>query len=232
MQAHGQAEVARRRRPPRSGAGGFTLIELLVAIAAMALLALMSWRGIDGMARAQSATRERADAVLTLQTALAQWSADLDATLDLPATQAIAWDGRTLRLTRRTPLGDAAAVQVVAWALQTRQGVTQWHRWQSPPVTLRADWQQAWARAQSWGRSGSSDGQGSDVSVLPLDSWQLLYFSNDTWVPATPTSNASGAATATLPDGIRLVLDIPAGAALGGALTRDWVRPTLVVPKS
>ena len=37
---------------------GFTLIELLVALAAMALLAIMSWRGIDGMLRAQEVTRE------------------------------------------------------------------------------------------------------------------------------------------------------------------------------
>ena len=55
---------------------GFTLIELLVAISVMALLALMSWRGLDGMARAQAQNRERGDAVLTLQTALAQWGAD------------------------------------------------------------------------------------------------------------------------------------------------------------
>ena len=40
---------------------GFTLIELLVAIAAMALLALMSWRGLDGMTRAQSMNRDRGE---------------------------------------------------------------------------------------------------------------------------------------------------------------------------
>jgi general secretion pathway protein J len=38
---------------------GFTLIELLVAIAIMALLALVSWQGLEGMARAQSINRER-----------------------------------------------------------------------------------------------------------------------------------------------------------------------------
>ena len=34
-------------------ARGFTLIELMVAIAAMALLALMSWRGLDAHGRAR-----------------------------------------------------------------------------------------------------------------------------------------------------------------------------------
>ena len=36
---------------------GFTLIELLVAIAVMALIAILSWRGLDGMVRAQEQTR-------------------------------------------------------------------------------------------------------------------------------------------------------------------------------
>ncbi len=51
---------------------GFTLVELLVAIAVLALLALVSWRGLDAMVRAQHQTREHADAVATLQTVLDQ----------------------------------------------------------------------------------------------------------------------------------------------------------------
>ncbi|MDB5945160.1 MAG: methylation, partial [Ramlibacter sp.] len=30
-----------------------------------------------------------------------------------------------------------------------------------------------------------------------------------------------------LPDGVRLVLTLPAGQAVSGQITRDWVRPTL-----
>ena len=51
---------------------GFTLIELLVAISVMALIAILSWRGIDGMVRTQEATRQRADEMLVLQAA-GQW---------------------------------------------------------------------------------------------------------------------------------------------------------------
>ena len=65
---------------------GFTLVELLVALFAMALLAVMSWRGLDGMSRAQAQTEARSDEMLTLQVGLAQWTADLDALLELPQT--------------------------------------------------------------------------------------------------------------------------------------------------
>ena len=46
---------------------GFTLIELLVAIGVMALMAGLSWRGLDGMARTQTQLTQRADQVMTLQ---------------------------------------------------------------------------------------------------------------------------------------------------------------------
>ncbi|MDB5881770.1 MAG: gspJ, partial [Ramlibacter sp.] len=80
---------------------GFTLVELLVALFAMALLAVMSWRGLDGMTRAQAQTEARADEVLTLQVGLSQWAADLDAVIQLPQTAALDWNGRVLRMTRR-----------------------------------------------------------------------------------------------------------------------------------
>ena len=93
---------------------GFTLVELLVALFAMALLAVMSWRGLDGMTRAQAATAARADEVLTLQVGLAQWSADLDAIVDMAPAPALNWNGRVLRLTRRDTVNPASGVLVVA----------------------------------------------------------------------------------------------------------------------
>ena len=79
---------------------GFTLIELLVALAILALMALVSWRGLDAMTRAHSHIQERGDALLTLQAGLAQWAADLDAQVSLAPSPALDWDGRTLRITR------------------------------------------------------------------------------------------------------------------------------------
>ena len=71
---------------------GFTLIELLVAISIMALMAVLSWRGLDGMTRTQALTSQRADEVLTLQAGLAQWKLDLDMLAPTPNVNPIDWD--------------------------------------------------------------------------------------------------------------------------------------------
>jgi general secretion pathway protein J len=210
----------------RRSAGGFTLIELMVAIAAMALLAMMSWRGIDGMTRAQAQTQARGDAVLTLQTTLSQWSTDLDATVALTQLRPLDWNGSVLRLTRRSADNSQPALYVVAWAMHAdAAGATQWQRWQSPAIVTRAEWQQAWERAGAWGQEGAGTG-GSALSLIPLASWQLAYFQGGVWTEAVSTD------TNTIPEGIRLVLQLPPSASLTGTLTRDWVRPTAATPKT
>ncbi|OUM03209.1 prepilin-type N-terminal cleavage/methylation domain-containing protein [Variovorax sp. JS1663] len=217
-------------------ARGFTLIELMVAVAVMALLALVSWRGLDGMARAQAQNRERGDAVLALQATLLQWTADLDAITVLSQTRALDWDGRTLRLTRRSTDTAQPMVYVVAWTQRADAGgVVRWFRWQSPGLTTRPAWQQAWDRAAAWaqdgsGSSNSNELRGTELGLMPLDSWQLLYYRNDAWSPAV---GAEALTTSTqLPDGVRLVLSLPPGPALAGLITRDWVRPTAAVAKT
>lgn len=44
----------RARRAALTGAAGFTLIELLVAIAILAVVALLSWRGLDQIIRGRN----------------------------------------------------------------------------------------------------------------------------------------------------------------------------------
>ena len=210
---------------------GFTLIELLVAIAVMSLLAIMSWRGLDGMARAQAQNRERGDAILTLQTTLTQWGADLDATVALSRIRAIDWDGRVLRLTRRSTDGETPRIHVVAWTLRSDPATgTRWHRWQSPGFTTQAEWQQAWDRAAAWAQGNSRDASDAEVDLLPAIEWQLYYFRNNAWSPAV-SAEALGTG-APPPDGVRLVISIPPGASLSGTITRDWVRPSVTVSKS
>ena len=223
----------------RGAVRGFTLIELLVAIAILAILAVVSWRGLDGMARAQEQLRNRADAVLVLRSALAQWNSDLDAAVAINPTRPIDWNGRSLRITRSSPAGDQSSLTVVAWTLRTgADGLGRWTRWQSPPLFTRGDWQAAWQQAASWAGDGNSSAQlgsssvqgGSEVTLMPATGWQLLYFRNDLWSPAVP-ADALGSGE-TIPNGIRLLLELPPGPALSGTLSLDWVRPNLTQAKS
>ena len=211
-------------RPDRR-ARGFTLIELLVALAVMALLAILSWRGLDGMARAEAQTRQRADDLLVLQASLAQWRTDLDALASGNAPSALDWDGRVLRLTRRgASLGDG--LRVVAWTRRADGAGGLWQRWQSPALRSHEAWQQAWSAAQAWGQG---EDRARQVSLLPLADWQIFYFRGDAW--SHPLSS-DGSTSSALPEGVRLVLSLPPGQAVHGQLTLDWVSPIVGGGKS
>jgi general secretion pathway protein J len=233
--------MARRRF-----AAGFTLVELMVALFAMALLAIMSWRGLDGMARAQTQTQQRSDDVLALQVGLQQWAADLDAVTELPQTTTLDWNGRVLRIVRRSAVNPEDGLIVAAWTRRVVDGRGMWLRWQSAPAVTRGDLEQAWQQADLWSQNPGERERAGEVAVTPLADWQVFYFRGNAWTnpqssdatslaPSTPPPNLAGTGAPTtgrLPDGVRLVLELPPGQAISGTLTRDWVRPTLSGGKS
>ena len=212
-------------------AGGFTLIELLVAIGLMALMAALSWRGLDGMARAQSQMRQHADDVLALQAGLAQWGTDLDALAQQPNSPSLDWDGRALRILRRGTATPGEGLRVVAWSRRNVDGVGQWLRWQSPPLTTRGELQKAWQQAAQWAQNPGDEDRLREVRIAALDQWQIFYYRSDAW--SNPLSSAgvraetNVAADSSLPDGVRLVLTLSPGQAISGSLTRDWLRPSV-----
>lgn len=212
---------------------GFTLIELLVALAAMALLSIMSWRGIDGMLRAQEVTRTQGEQHAIMQTVLAQWNADLNALMPLQGRQVLDWDGQVLRLTRKSSAAIDNGALVVAWSRRNVDGQPQWVRWQSLPARTVSEWNDAWSQAAQWGRNPSSDQMRRETVLLPLDLWRLYYYRSNAWSNplSSDQSNASNSvsdkttALPTVPDGIRIELTLPAGRALNGVMTLDWVNP-------
>ncbi len=215
---------------------GFTLIELLVAINLMALMALLSWRGLDGISRAQTSLQQRSDDVLALQATLAQWGADLDAMTSQPDLPGLEWDGRALRILRRSSAAPEDGLQVVAWAVRKDnvQGLGQWLRWQSPPVLSRTALDLAWQKAALWAQTPSEEDKAREVRTVALDQWQIYYYRNNAWTnplssadsaPASPASPV--AANPGVPDGVRVVLTLSSGQAISGPLTRDWVNPTI-----
>ena len=223
---------------------GFTLIELLIALTLMAVLAVLGWRGIDGMVRTRDIAQLQTDRMARLQTVLAQWRADLDAQQAMPGlSDGLLWDGQLMRIVRRSSAlrndGSEVGLWVVGWTV--RDG--QWLRWQSPALTTRDALDQAWQQASRWAQSPDAQDRGLETTLLPIDSWQLTYFRGNAWTnplssagntgTTGTSSNASSTATTnTVPDAIRLFIDLPAATGAPGRLTVDWVRPNFYNTKS
>ncbi|MDH5709265.1 MAG: prepilin-type N-terminal cleavage/methylation domain-containing protein [Hylemonella sp.] len=226
-------------RPHRRPAG-FTLVELLVALSIMAVLALMSWRGIDSMLRTQAQTRAHTDALLLVQTALAQWRTDLDALLAPDQVQGVLrspldWNGQVLRIARRSRM--APGVIVAAWSRRDGPAGGIWLRWQSPLLQTRGELLSAWEQAALWAQNPGDAQKQHETAITALADWQLFYHRDAAW--SHPLSSDAGApspgqpaAAPPLPDGVRLVLMLPPGTSLPGTLTLDWIRPTLGGHKS
>jgi general secretion pathway protein J len=195
---------------------GFTLVELLVALSVMGLVAALAWQGVDSMVRTRSAVDARLQAQVRLNTALAQWQHDLQHLHDSGSVPALGFDGQSLRLVRE---GDEGA-QVVVWS--ARDG--RWTRWASPITTRADELQSHWLRSQQL--LGREPGHITVLDTLP--GWQLFYWRGNSWSNAQSTGDRTGAAGApgtagtpgtpstppareALPQGVRLVLQLPQG---------------------
>jgi general secretion pathway protein J len=217
-------------------ARGFTLIEVLVALVLMAIMSGMAWRGLDAMLTSRDVTQASIDRSTLLQTALAQWETDLDQLQGSGGvTPALAFDGASLRFTRRHPQG----LQVVVWMV--RDGT--WARWASSPVTQQQALRQAWERSA---QPLTLDAQRLSI-MKGVTGWQVAYFWDNAWANAlsspgealppkslaeTPVQAPQAAASAAsepvglqrndpIPDAIRIQLEFGPGSGLSGTLTRQ-----------
>jgi general secretion pathway protein J len=199
---------------------GFTLAEVLVAMALLALLATMSWRGVSSMAEAKQSADARVNEILRLGTVLAQWEQDLQQVHNTPLVPALAFDGKTLRLVRR----NAGGLQVVAWALHE----TRWQRWASPVAGSSQGLQDAWLTSQQL--LGNEPGQ---LTLYEnLGGWQLYYFRVNDWSNAQSSAGGPtvpggpGNAAPPLPEGVRVVLTLgqPQAEGQGGSTVTRVLR--------
>ena len=177
-------QSARMTHRPTRRSTGFTLVEVLVALFLMALLAALSWQGLDSVLRSRDASRVAVDDAVRLATVLTQWEQDLLALHDSAAVPALDFDGQTLRLTRRTDSG----VALVSWAV--RGGV--WQRWMSPPYTRTHELQEVWLRNQQF--LGNEAGQ-VELARAASD-WQIYFYRGNAWTNAQSTGDLQGAGAA------------------------------------
>ncbi|WP_322010802.1 type II secretion system protein J [Paraburkholderia sp. J12] len=138
-------------------ARGFTLIELLVAIAILAVVAILSWRGLDQIMRGRDTiTRAMADERVFAQM-FDQMRIDCRqaASDDEAGAAAISLDGGVLQIVRAfaVPPGTAPRLQVVRYRVTEGRVV----RYASPPIANLGELR----RALRGGESG-------DWNALPM----------------------------------------------------------------
>ena len=113
------------RRAQSSRRGGFTLIELLVAISILAIVAVLGWRGLDGIVRARVALTAQLEATRGMQLAFAQMQSDCEhmaAPTSLQSRPYLLADGDGMTLVRNVYLeNESSRLQVVSY--RVRDGV-------------------------------------------------------------------------------------------------------------
>jgi general secretion pathway protein J len=136
---------------------GFTLIELLVAIAILAVVAILSWRGLDQIMRGRdtithSMAEERVFAQMFDQMRIDCRRAASD---DEAGTPAISLEGGALQIVRAfaVPPGSAPRLQVVRYRVSEGRVV----RYASPPIANVGEL-----------RSALRGGEDGDWSALPM----------------------------------------------------------------
>ncbi len=186
---------------------GFTLVEVLVAMVIMAIMAVMAWQGVDGIVRTRNAAQQRLETTLRLNTVMAQWDQDLASIQETGVvTPALACNGATVRLTRRTPEG----VQLVAWTLRPAENNTSvWERWAGPAVTTSAELKDSWLRSQQL-QGGEPGGL---RTLTGLSGWQVYFYRDTAWTNCQTTGTDVA--------GVRVVLSFAPGSGVNGDLTRD-----------
>ena len=198
------AKLLRRRR------AGFTLIELLVAISVLAVVAVLGWRGLDGIVRARIALNQQLAQTRGLQLAFAQLQSDcariVPASLHCRAQRAggrsgaaCCWCVRYMPTTSRRACRWSATVCTTG--VLTRQ--------ESVPTRDLAELDGLWLAAQNNSASAPAVVLESDLAAMTVRIWGA---DRPGWRSSADAAlagaNASPGAAAPQPTGLEVALQL------------------------
>ena len=174
--------MTRRRR-------GFTLIELLVAISILAIVAVLGWRGLDGIIRSRSALTSQMEQTRGLQLAFAQMQSDcenLASSSQLHGRAYLQVEDNRITLVRMV-LAENQATQLQVVAYRVRDGVLT--RRESSATRDLQQLDSLWQAALSDTDPAASVALQSGVQTMGMRFWI-----NSEWQPAAGISTATSIA--------------------------------------
>ncbi len=180
---------------------GFTLVELLVAIGILAMVAVLGWRGLDGIVRARVALTDQMEMTRGMQLAFAQMQSDCEHAADAamlgrrPFLQQA--DNRLTLVRTVFNENEPARLQVIAYRLVNGQLMRRESNTTRDLVELDALWQ-----------ASVSDTDPTPPVTLQggVQSMSVLVWQNNGW-RKQPEANAQGVASNAI-SGLQVLLAV------------------------
>jgi len=162
----------------RSRRAGFTLVELLVAIGILAMVAVLGWRGLDGIVRARVALTNEMETTRGMQLAFAQMQNDCENAAGndiMRGRPALLWDAGRLTLVRKVYVEhEPSRLQVVGYRVVNGQLI----RRESPGTRDLDQVEQLW---QAIASDAPAENAPSVVLQVGVAGMQVQGWQNNAW---------------------------------------------------
>ena len=183
--------------------GGFTLIELLVAISILAIVAVLGWRGLDGIVRARVALTDQMETTRGMQLAFAQMQSDLEHMVtpeDIQRRQNLLANAAGMTLVRNAYNENAPSqLQVISYRIVDGVLMRRESAGTRDLVQLDVFWQAATSNADTTPPVVLQSG----VMAMQVELWE-----NNIWRPAAAAPPAPGQFVPLPPSGLRVALQV------------------------